>query len=181
MSRRHRTYEYNPVKNEKNKQSKIKNKNEKPKELLNETKLLKKETINQEITSDEIKEAQDNELNKYNCNKDIFFDKSYKFMVYCFDFTYKSIIFVFKVSGVYLLWILLHYVASHLYVSLCVPKTIIGFVMSPFMTATPHCQGLRWIVFNAANMINNMWIILGTWICSTILIINRNKTDATSS
>jgi hypothetical protein len=172
MSRRHHHYEYKSPKNEKNKHSKIKNKT--PREL-------NEEIVNQEITSDEIKEEQDTELNKYNCNKDIFFDKSYKFMTYCFDFTYKSIIFVFKVSGVYLLWILLHYVASHLYVSLCVPKTIIGFVMSPFMTATPHCQGLRWIVFNAANMINNMWIILGTWICSTLLIINRNNTDAYSS
>ena len=80
--------------------------------------------------------------------------------------------FIFGVSGIYLAWICLHYFASHLYVNFCVPKTIMGFIFSPFMTATPHCQGLRWVVYNAANMINNMWIVCGTWICSTLLKIN---------
>jgi len=134
-----------------------------------------------EETIEEINEEQDNELNKYNCNKEFIYDKSCKFIIYCCNFTYKSIIFIIKVSGVYLLWILLHYVASHLYVTLCVPKTVMGFIMSPFMTATPHCQGLRWIVYNAANMINNMWIILGTWLCSTILTINNNNSNEQSS
>jgi hypothetical protein len=134
-----------------------------------------------DITIEEINEEQDAELNKYNCNKEIIYDKSCKFVIYCWNFTYNSIIFVVKVSGIYLLWILLHYVASHLYVNLCVPKTLIGFVMSPFMTATPHCQGLRWIIYNTANMINNMWIILGTWLCSTILLINRNSANEQSS
>ena len=127
----------------------------------------------QEMTIEEIKEEQDNELNKYNCNREFFFDKSFKLL----NFTYKSVIFVFKISGVYLLWIMLHYTAAHLYVHFCVPKTIFGFIMSPFMTAAPHCQGLRWVVYNAANMINNMWIILGTWICSNILIINKNNSN----
>jgi hypothetical protein len=130
-----------------------------------------------EMTIEEIRDEQDAELNKYNCNKELIYDKSYKFVIYCCNFTYSSAIFLIKVSGVYLTWIILHYVASHLYVRLCVPKTAIGFIMSPFMTATPHCQGLRWIVYNAANMINNMWIILGTWVCSTILIINHNNTN----
>ena len=130
---------------------------------------------------EEINEEQDNELNKYNCNKEFIYDKSCKFIIYCCNFTYNSIIFIIKVSGVYLLWILLHYIASHLYVNLCVPKTVIGFIMSPFMTATPHCQGLRWVVYNAANMINNMWIICGSFICSTILKINPSTTPQTSS
>lgn len=130
-----------------------------------------------ELNTEEINQGQDFELNKYNCNKEIIFDKSFKLFSYCCDFTYTTIIFIFRVSGVYLLWIVLHYIASHLYVNFCVPKTFFGFILSPFMTATPHCQGLRWIVFNSANMINNMWIILGTWICSTLLIINRNSTE----
>jgi len=88
-------------------------------------------------------------------------------------FACNTIIFIFKALGVYLLWIFLHYTASHLYVKLCVPKTVFGFIMSPFMTATPHCQCLRLIVYNAANIINNMWII--TWLCSTTLLINNNN------
>jgi hypothetical protein len=102
---------------------------------------------------------------------------TYKTIIFCFQFTYKTIKIFLKISGIYLLWIFLHYFASHLYVKLCVPNTIIGFLISPFMTATPHCQGLRWVVYNAANMINNMWIILGSWICSTLLIINKDVND----
>jgi hypothetical protein len=126
-----------------------------------------------EITLEEINDEQDAELNKYNCNKEIVYDKSYIFGIYCCNFTYNTIIFIFKALGVYLLWIFLHYTSSHLYVKLCVPKTVFGFIMSPFMTATPHCQCLRLIVYNAANIINNMWII--TWLCSTILLINNNN------
>lgn len=89
-------------------------------------------------------------------------------------FSYIQNIFkvIFGVAGIYLMWICLHYFASHLYVKFCVPKTLMGFLLSPFMTATPHCQGLRWVVYNAANMINNMWIVCGTWVCSTLLKTN---------
>ena len=132
---------------------------------------------NNEITIDEIRESQDNELNKYNCNKQFIFDKAFQLITNCFRFTYKTIIFICKLSSVYLLWIVLHFAASHLYVTFCVPKTMIGFLMSPFMTASPHCQGLRWLVYNAANMINNMWIILGTWLCSTIMTVCNSNTD----
>jgi hypothetical protein len=105
----------------------------------------------------------------------------YNVCVIVFDYTYKGIKIFINVSGIYLIWIFLHYIASHLYIKLCVPSTFIGFFMSPFMTATPHCQGLRWIVFNAANMINNMWIILGAWICSTLLIVNKDNMNTPSS
>jgi hypothetical protein len=79
---------------------------------------------------------------------------------------------VSKICGVYFAWIALHYSASHLYVKLCVPDTLYGFLMSPFMTVTPHCQGLRWVVTTAASMINNMWVMLGGWLCSTIFTTN---------
>ena len=123
----------------------------------------------------EIHNQQDKELEKCKTTSDKFFKISYNIIIYCCEFTYKTIKFVISVSGIYLLWICLHYVSSHLYVKLCVPNTLFGFIMSPFMTATPHCVGLRWIVFNAANMINNMWLVLGTWVCSTLLIINHDK------
>ena len=85
---------------------------------------------------------------------------------------------VSKIFGVYFAWIGLHYSASHLYVKLCVPDTLFGFLMSPFMTATPHCQGLRWVVTNGASMINNMWIVLGGWLCSTIFSTSVNSAVA---
>jgi hypothetical protein len=140
------------------------------------------ETKEEDITIEEIQNQQDKEIEKYEITSDKFFRISYNIIIYCGEFTYKTIKFVLSISGIYLLWICLHYVASHLYVKLCVPNTLFGFIMSPFMTATPHCVGLRWIVYNAAHMINNMWVFLGTWVCSTLLIINNNKaTDKSSS
>ena len=135
-----------------------------------------KEKKYNEMSIDEIQEEQDKELDKFNSNKMIL-ENSYYYFTIVINFTLKSIKFVIRVSGIYLLWIVLHYVASQLYVKLCVPNTLIGFVISPFMVATPHCQGLRWIVYNAANIINNMWILMGAWICSTILIINKDNTN----
>jgi hypothetical protein len=98
-----------------------------------------------------------------------FLDKGYFVLVYisntCITFLRISI----SLYGIYLVWILLHYFASHLYIRFCVPASITGFIVSPFLTTTPHCQALRWVIYNGANMINNMWIILGSWI-STFLI-----------
>ena len=142
-------------------------------------KMVKKE---KEMTIEEIHEDQDKELEKnIYYNYDFSLRLLYDFINYFSTALFKIVKFIIKVSGMYLLWICLHYVASHLYVKFCVPNNFVGFLMSPFMTATPHCQGLRWIVYNAANMINNMWIVLGAWICSTILIINRNSSTDTTS
>lgn len=80
-----------------------------------------------------------------------------------------------KISGIYLIWIALHFFASQFYIELCVPKTIYGFIVSPFLMATPHCQALRWIVYNAASTINNMWIIMGTWFCSQIMFYTNSN------
>ena len=105
----------------------------------------------------------------------VIIENCYNLIVFSFGYVYKGIKIFIKISGVYLLWIFLHYIASQLYIELCVPKSIIGFLFSPFMTATPQCQGLRWVVYNAANMINNMWILLGSWICSTLLLLNNSE------
>jgi hypothetical protein len=75
-----------------------------------------------------------------------------------------------SIYGIYFIWTILHFLASHLYIKFCVPFSFIGLVVSPFMTATPHCQGLRWLIINGANMINNMWFIVGSWVCSVLLI-----------
>ena len=137
------------------------------------------EQNNEEMPSEEIYEQQDAVFAKSSISE-VCIKNIYNGFLFCFDYTYKGIKIFIKVSGIYLVWIFLHYFASHLYIKLCVPSTIIGFLMSPFMTATPHCQGLRWVVYNAANMINNMWIILGSWICSTFLIINKDSMSSPS-
>lgn len=77
-------------------------------------------------------------------------------------------------SNIYLFWILIHYVAPHLYSYYCVHYSLLGFLMSPFLASTPYCKATRWIIYNGANAIDAMWIFLGTWIISKLNIIKTN-------
>lgn len=133
-----------------------------------------KEQIDESI-SEIIKEETSSNYNK------IVGGKIYSFSISMFKILLKAFLVLLKASGIYLLWICLHYFSAHLYIKFCVPDTIIGFLMSPFMIATPHCQGLRWIVYNAAGIINNMWILIGAWIYSIIWIFNRDANMESSS
>ena len=81
--------------------------------------------------------------------------KSIKFQEYFYNFI--------KLFGLYIIWIFAYYFASQLHIYYCVPATMVGFVMSPFMTSSQHCMALRWIIYNGGNNIINMWIIFGTW------------------
>ena len=73
------------------------------------------------------------------------------------------------VSGAYVLWILAHYVSSHLYVSWCVPRTVIGFVISPFLIPAPHCQALRWAIYNGGTNVMTMWGALSLWVLNKVV------------
>jgi len=76
-----------------------------------------------------------------------------------------------NIYGIYLLWILLHYTSSHLYIYYCTPGSLIGFLSSPIIAPLPHCQAFRWIIYNGGNSIINMWIIVGLWITKYLVII----------
>lgn len=84
--------------------------------------------------------------------------------------------YIYLCTKIYVLWIVLHFVASHLYIYVCVPQTLWGFLISPFMSVTPQCQSLRWIIHNGGNVLNNMWVILGTWVGSLLLSGINNDT-----
>ena len=133
----------------------------------------KKEDDNSDcdLTQEEINDLNDIELERISKSKS--FDNFYSYVSISISFILRTTLFIFKVSGIYLLWIGLHYFSAHLYIKFCVPNTLVGFIMSPFMITTPHCQGLRWIVYNAANIINHMWILIGAWIYSMIWIISN--------
>ena len=131
------------------------------------------ENSDDELTQEEINELNDIELERISKSK--IFDNFYKYVNTSISFILRTTVFIFKVSGIYLLWICLHYFSAHLYIKFCVPNSIVGFIMSPFMIMTPHCQGLRWIVYNAANIINHMWILIGAWIYSMIWIIGNEQ------
>ena len=80
------------------------------------------------------------------------------------DFIYATIVPFISLIGVYAVWIVTHYVSSHLYVHWCVPATLIGFILSPFLVPLPYCQALRWAIFNGGSSINAMWVIFGIWL-----------------
>ena len=67
-------------------------------------------------------------------------------------------------------WIVAHFIASHLYTKLCVPATLIGFAMSPFMTASAQCVGIRWVINTGGHNICTMWSLLGLWVAEKVLV-----------
>jgi hypothetical protein len=77
--------------------------------------------------------------------------------------------YMYGASSLYLFWIMLHYFSTQMYVYYCAPRGLYGFLISPFLVAAPHCRAIRWIIHNGGNMVDNMWIILGTWLCSKII------------
>ncbi len=77
--------------------------------------------------------------------------------------------YIYSASSIYLFWIMLHYFSAQLYVYYCAPRGFYGFLISPFLVAAPHCRAIRWIIHNGGNMVDNMWLILGTWLCSKII------------
>jgi hypothetical protein len=85
----------------------------------------------------------------------------------------------FEISGIYLLWITLHYASGILYSKYCTPYSVFGFLASPVLAASPHCRGLRWVISTGGDIIVNMWVIIGTWIaaklCGNLLNKNQNQ------
>jgi hypothetical protein len=75
-----------------------------------------------------------------------------------------------ELCGIYMLWIIIHYICSHIYVSWCTPLTIIGFILTPFIVPSPHCQALRWAIANGGTSITAMWFSLGTWITKKLIL-----------
>jgi len=74
----------------------------------------------------------------------------------------------FKMVGVYLICILSHFAAAHLYTYFCVPLSFYGFFISPFMTLSPQCQALRWVVYHGGSTINLMWFMIANLLVQKI-------------
>jgi hypothetical protein len=84
---------------------------------------------------------------------------------------------IWNLFGIYILWIILHFICSNLYVKYCTPNTIIGFLSSPFITTLPQCQAFRWVIYNGGNSIMNMWLILGIWIMKYLVVITLTNVN----
>ena len=79
---------------------------------------------------------------------------------------------IYQVSALYVFWIALHYVTAQLYVRYCATYTFYGFMVSPFLISSPHCVAMRWVFTKGGNLIEGMWTLLGTWLCSKIITRN---------
>ena len=82
---------------------------------------------------------------------------------------YPILLTVWKCSSVYIFWITIHYSTAHLYPYFCADISWQGFATSPFLLMAPHCKALSWLQKTSTMAIENMWIVFGTWLCSTIL------------
>lgn len=78
-------------------------------------------------------------------------------------------------TGVFVLWIVLHFIAANLYSMFCAELSIIGFFKSIFVSETPYCIAMRWVIYNGGNAINSMWISLGLWITAKMFKNYNNK------
>ena len=76
---------------------------------------------------------------------------------------------IYSACGYYIMWILLHYAAIHLYPEFCAPYTILGFLLSPFMVSAPHCIAMRWIISEGSSIITAMWIAVGGVLINKIM------------
>lgn len=73
-----------------------------------------------------------------------------------------------KITGIYIIWMFIHFFSAHLYTKYCTSYTLFGFITAPILVATPHCTGLRWCIVRGADTIISMWIVLGTWAATKI-------------
>jgi len=71
-------------------------------------------------------------------------------------------------TGIYFTWILTHYIASHLYVYYCTPLSFSGFIQSMLFMTSPHCQALRWMVYNGALNVEALYAVLGAYLISSL-------------
>ena len=78
-------------------------------------------------------------------------------------------LFVYNACFWYVLWIIAHYAVAHLYVHQCAPQSFMGFIMSPLLNSSPQCKALRFAMQYGGNLLDHMWIVLGTWICTKIM------------
>lgn len=59
-------------------------------------------------------------------------------------------------------WFVVHWVAPRVYIPLCTPNGMYGFIQSMFLTTSPHCVALRYLISVSSFNINYAWLTLGT-------------------
>ena len=87
----------------------------------------------------------------------------------CIDaFTSSTFTATLSAIKVYLFWNTVHWSSILFYQEFCAPKSRMGFLMTPFMTQTPHCRTAHWIHRTSTDAFNNIGALMVTWSTSFI-------------
>ncbi len=86
--------------------------------------------------------------------------------------------FIWNTSGIYIIWIIIHWFTLQLYQQYCAPFTLWGLLFGTAIASQmPHCRGAIWIIYQSSIAISQMWIILGSWIVTQLIQITFWKKD----
>ena len=69
-----------------------------------------------------------------------------------------------KASKYYLMWILLHWLTINAYSYYCSGSDFWSLLTTPFMSMLPHCRAMIWAIEKSFIVMENMWLIFGTWL-----------------
>ena len=87
-------------------------------------------------------------------------------------------------SKVYIFWVGMHFFSSHMYPYFCADLSLLGIITSPFLVPAPHCRAIHWLQQTSTVAIQNMWLVLGTWIATQLVpnpsVIGLGTTDGTA-
>jgi hypothetical protein len=120
---------------------------------------------------------QEEETVEDNVRDDEFLARENKFKA-AFNVAKPYLVAVNSIAGLYILWMVLHFVSANLYVYYCAHMSVFGFLMSPVLASAPHCRAIRWVLNSGAQSIDAMWIVLGTWVCSKLALIGGSSIAA---
>lgn len=87
-----------------------------------------------------------------------------KIRTYVYNLYTKTMSTIPGIVFVYFGVVAVHYIASNVYPTLCSPWSIFGFIMTPFMVVTPHCEALRWSIHYTGDQIRNGWLWVGAYL-----------------
>ena len=71
----------------------------------------------------------------------------------------------------------LHFIAANAYAKWCTPSTLFGFLISPFMSVTPVCNGLRWSITIFGDYLSSFWTTILLWISANLIKMFKSKTE----
>jgi hypothetical protein len=85
-----------------------------------------------------------------------------------YDIRKNLIVFCTGAGSVYVLWIIGHFAATHLYVNLCAPPTVVGFFKTAVSVPAPHCKLLRTLISHFGDGIGTIWTSVTAFVLSSI-------------